>query len=56
MGEPGSTISLSYSMSIDNRTVSAYNSIELFAGAGGMALGMRVMSLRPQDKATHKKA
>ncbi len=40
MGEPGSTISLSSSLSIDNRTVSAYNSIELFAGAGGMALGM----------------
>ncbi len=40
MGEPGSTISLSSSLSIDSRTVSAYNSIELFAGAGGMALGM----------------
>ena len=38
MGEPGSTISLSSSLSIDSRTVSAYNSIELFAGAGGYSI------------------
>jgi len=40
MGEPQSTITLSSHLSISIQPLRSYQNIELFAGAGGMALGM----------------
>ena len=45
MGEPGSTIALSSSFTTVVEPSRPYKSIELFAGAGGMALGMEKAGL-----------
>jgi len=45
MGEPQSSIELSHYLSTIIQPLRAYQSIELFAGAGGMALGMEKAGL-----------